>query len=309
MSGDDFDKTLPEFLYGTFDWRVNGFRFESEPPPDLLAPAALENSNPWIVLAAVLHRARAGDHSRVSRLSAYFDADEPFALNRVALLLTGDLAPERDLKLLEDALRSRDADTRAYAAEAALYAGRLWLVPAMLEAWHAARTLIHRETIGYAISDLLEAKAGPIAAQAPIYNLPPRPPDSVANPRLKALLEKVAAEEPAPELFPQLVREASARLSEAAGTDRVTVWHGGVFDVTALAREFLAAVPGITPGACIPFRHKFEAATGVDCADFFDDFRPQPLVIEAALEEFLLSAPETRFKPGVRYFFGHPIPD
>ncbi len=310
MANGGFDAELPEFLYGTFDWRVNGFQFNADPPVDLLAPAALDHTNPWFVLAAVLQHAKAGDHSRVGRLAAYFHADEPFALRRVSLLLAGDLASEQDLKLLEQAMRSEDADARAYAAEAALFAGRLWLVPAMLEAWHAARTLLHREIIGYAISDLLEANTGPIAEHAAIYNLPPRPPSSVTNPLLKALLEEIAATKPEPEHFPQLVRDAYGRLAEKSATDRVTVWHGDVCDVMALARNFLAAVPHITAGSCIPYRHKFEASTGVDCTDFFDEtFRPQPLEIGAALEEFLLSEPEAKFKPGIRYFFGHRIPD
>src|SRR5262245_58284048 len=147
MANDGSDTALPEFLYGTFDWRVNGLHFESDPSIDLLAPAALDHSNPWIVLAAVLQHAKVGDHSRVDRLTKYFHADEPFALKRVSLSLVGDLASERDLKLLEGAMQGEDADARAYAAEAAQFAGSLWLVPAMLEAWHRARTLLHREII------------------------------------------------------------------------------------------------------------------------------------------------------------------
>ena len=202
MANDVSHTVLPEFLYGTFDWRVNGLHFESDPPIDLLAPDALDQSNPWMVLAAILQRAIVGDHSRVGRLTQYFHADEPFALRRVSLSLVGDLASERDLKLLEQEIQGEDADARAYAAEAAKFAGSLWLVPAMLEAWHRATTLLHREIIGFAISELLEAKTGPIAEQASIYNLPPAAPSAVANPRLKSLLEKNAAMESEPELLP-----------------------------------------------------------------------------------------------------------
>lgn len=309
MATNDSDAALPEFLYGTFDWRLNGLHFESELPIDLLAPAALDSSNPWIVLAAVLQHAKVGDHRQVNRLAQYFHAGEPFALKRVSLSLVGDLASERDLKLLEGAMKGEDADARAYAAEAAKFAGSLWLVPAMLEAWHQARTLLHREIIGFAIAELLETKTGPIAEQASIYDLPPPPPSAVANPRLKSLLERNAAMEIEPERFPQLVREAYTRLIEKFTTDRVSAWHGDVFDVTALTREFLSAIPHITTGSCILYRHKFEASTGLDCRHFFHAFSPQPLEIQATLEEFLLAEPEAEYNPGVRYFFGHRIPE
>src|SRR5688500_16868877 len=103
------DSELPPFLNGTFDWRMNGLHFESEPPLDLLSSGALAHSNPWIVLAAVLQRAKAGDHAHVGRLAGFFHADEPFALNHVSVLLAGDMASERDLRILQQALQSDDA--------------------------------------------------------------------------------------------------------------------------------------------------------------------------------------------------------
>src|SRR5438105_1084737 len=104
------DSEFPPFLYGTFDWRINGLHFESEPPLNLLSSGALAHANPWIVLAAVLQHAKAGKHVHVRRLAEYFNLDEPLALSRVSLLLVGDMAAEQDLRILEQALQSHDAD-------------------------------------------------------------------------------------------------------------------------------------------------------------------------------------------------------
>jgi hypothetical protein len=37
--------------------------------------------------------------------------------------------------------------------------------------------------------------------------------------------------------------------------------------------------------------------------------QPQRLQMAATLEDFLRSDPSARYEPGIRYFFGHRIPD
>lgn len=303
------DVRLPPFLYGTFDWRVNGLHFDSVPPLDLLAPTALDAANPWIVLSSVIEHAKTGDHTQVRRLRRFFHAVEPFALNLISLLLVGDIASDTDLVLLQETMESDDRDARVHAAKAARFAGRLWLVPTMLEAWHRAETMDHRESIGFAISDLLESGTGSIANEASHYNLPARPLSTVRNPRLREFLEKRATRKAEPERFPGLVNDAYARLTDRFGTDRITVWCGDLFDVTILAQEFLTKVQGSTLAPLFTYRHKFEANTGIDCRRFFVDLWPQRLEIQVVLEDFLTFDAATKYKPGVRYFFGHPIPD
>lgn len=301
----------PEFLDGTFNWRINGLFFDSPPPLDLLAPAALTDRDPWIVVAAVLARAQAGDHSQIKRLERYFSADEPFAINRIALLLVGDAGGERDLRMLEQVLRGDDEEARVYAAEAARLAGRLWLVPAMLDAWWRAEDMADRETIGFAISDLLEPEpdGGPIAEAAPARYAEPKVAEEKLSPAAKRVLDTFRSMDFGPPPFPNLVGEAMARVSAELGDERAVVWGGGLFDVTAFARQFLALAPTIAPGMCLVYRHKFEAATGWNCTRFFRDDAIQRLEVQATLEEFLESDPQTVYLPGVRYFFGHRIPD
>jgi hypothetical protein len=47
----------------------------------------------------------------------------------------------------------------------------------------------------------------------------------------------------------------------------------------------------------------------VDCSDFFDDENnPRYLPAAAVMESFLERGDTSRYQPGQRYFFGHPIP-
>lgn len=308
MSVDFSDTKLPPFLYGTFDWRVHGFGFDSPPPINLRSSDALNSANPWIVLAAVLERAKSGDHSTVRLLSQFFYAKEPFALNRIALLLVGDLGRDSDLQLLLEAMASDDSQVRLYAAEASQIAGRLWLVPSMLAAWHRAYSLDEREGIGYAISKLLERELGSIADEASIFRLPKIPPED-ATASLREYWAKRVADDTTDERFPDLVMDAYDQLSKKFGTSRVTVWRGMLFGVADLARDFLSRVSAGKAGDFFTYRHKFEANTGINCDDFFVDVKPQYLSIRVCLESFLESGNASGFEQGVRYFFGHRIPD
>lgn len=300
--------TLPPFLYGCFDWRVNGLHWADTPPLDLLSRPALESSDPWIVLAAVVEHAKAGDHSHALRLVPFFQRHDPFALSRVSLLVFADVAPARELLQLETVLRGDDVDSRAYAAEAAALSGALALVPAMLDAWTRARSLADHETIGFALSDMLEDRPGPIAEHVGIYDLTHSnpPPRTEAQRRLQAKMAAFEAEREPPPL-PGLVLAEHERLRSELG-DQAFVWAGAALDVNRLVARFLEDSKDPERKAFIGLRHRFEAWTGEPCQDFFRAFEPQRLEITATLEEFVRANKGSRYRVGVRYFFGHPIP-
>ncbi|QRK07334.1 hypothetical protein JQX13_46090 [Archangium violaceum] len=59
----------------------------------------------------------------------------------------------------------------------------------------------------------------------------------------------------------------------------------------------------------LELRRRFEASTGIDCHDMYVDKVFQPLAAARIAEAFLNSPEAARYKEGVRYFFGHEIPD
>ncbi|MEZ4271726.1 MAG: hypothetical protein R3C68_09935 [Myxococcota bacterium] len=79
-----------------------------------------------------------------------------------------------------------------------------------------------------------------------------------------------------------------------------------------MASGFLASLQSKAPVLVVEFfnyRHKFEVATGIDCSEMFYERMPQPLVAAKIVEEFLESPDVDKYEDGVRYFFGHRIPD
>jgi hypothetical protein len=189
--------------------------------------------------------------------------------------------------------------------------GNLALVPSMLQAWEKATSLDDHETIGFALSDLLESSPSEIAENVGDWALEEIDvvPETDAQRRLlevRAKLKVSLADHTPP--LPGLVMAEHARLSRLFGPNAI-VWAGGELDMTRFVRHFLDEVKDPAPGVghFIGLRHRFEAWTGERCDDFFHAFAPQRLDMAATLEDFLRTKAAS-YVPGQRYFFGHPIP-
>jgi hypothetical protein len=302
------DPQLPPFLYGSFDWRFNGLFWESAPPFDLLSDRALADPSPWVVVASVVERAKHGDHREAKRLREFFERDQPVALARISLLAFADTAPLGDLPLLEEALRSPIAATRVHAAAAGALTGSLTLIPAMLRAWEAARSLNDHESIGFALSEVLEPQGGPIAESVGSYDLlPSNEPLTPAAAEAQAFMDQMYRDVDPP-VLPQHVRAALAEHTRAFG-ERTSLWRGVPYDIRALAQELLDIARENRTHVIYDLRHRFEASTGLDCRSMLYALRLQPLAIAAIIERFLQSSDAAKFQRGVRYFWGHRIPE
>jgi hypothetical protein len=84
-----------------------------------------------------------------------------------------------------------------------------------------------------------------------------------------------------------------------------------LFSVRGTAERLLNLVRQPDPDVleAIDLHLRFEASTGVDCSGFFSGTRLQPLSVAGVVEQFLESPEAAKYKDGVRYFFGHRIPD
>jgi hypothetical protein len=279
---------LPEFLdQGTFLWMESGYFYSGSPPADLLAPESLRSANPWIVVASVLENAKRGNHAPVSRLKEIISRDDSTAfLAHVCLSLIGDAGRQRDLQDLASMMT--DSNLRTDACHGAWGAGCLWLAPHMLQAWRDSQLEDNRATISLYLALMLEDHwLGDIACSL----------DS------------------APEDYVQLVEQHIEKLRIALPSDQIPVWWGQPFGVRAVAnrmRELLvpgAEEPSNLRGMFPHLRRKFEAATGINCTSFYRDENLQPLSVAALIDAFLDSSAVAKYEDGVRYFFGHRIPD
>lgn len=91
------------------------------------------------------------------------------------------------------------------------------------------------------------------------------------------------------------------------GPESALVFQGEPYNVGRLARYILDQAN--RPHFRSTLRRSFEAATGIDCGSWYRDGRFRPLAASAILEEFLESPEAAKYEDGVRYFFGHRIPD
>jgi hypothetical protein len=279
---------MPGFLdQGTFLWMERGYFHSGNPPTNPLSPDSLNSADAWIVVTSVLENAKRGKHAPVSRLKDIVARDDISAfLVHVCLSLIGDAGRQRDLQDLASMMTN--PKLRVEACHGAWGAGCLWLAPHMLKAWSDSRLEDHRASISLYLALMLEDHwLGDIACSL----------DST------------------PEGYVRLVDQHIGKLRSAVPSDQTPVWWGKPFGVRAVAdqmRELLvpeAEEPSNLRGMFPHLRRKFEAATGIDCSRFYRDEELQPLAAAALIDAFLESPEAAKYEDGVRYFFGHRIPD
>ncbi len=94
-------------------------------------------------------------------------------------------------------------------------------------------------------------------------------------------------------------------------SENTPVLHGQQFSVRGLALRLQNHLRGseINDVYVARDRHRFESATGIDCRKFFNKGSVKVMAAAAIVEEFLESPESEKYEDGVRYFFGHRIPE
>jgi hypothetical protein len=277
----------PEFLSkGVFAWNALGYRFAAPAPPDLMESAALLSNNPWMVLGAVLQLAKAGGFKELHRLIHCMRQSTDWVLSRDCALLLGDAGTSAYLKRLHQELKESEVDQEEI-ANCFSGSGLLWTVPIMLEA-HLRMPAEH-SVVSVLLSPLLEKGFGVVShGQGP--------------PGQGPLSDKE---------YRSLVMQKYDELVKQLGTAEVPVLYGQLFSVQKVARHLYESLQedAIQTMIVRDLRHRFEASTGIDCSGFFKEGRLQLLTATAIVEDFLESKDLDKYQDGVRYFFGHRIPD
>ncbi len=277
---------IPFFLHGTFSDTGLGYAYAgNESSPDTRGVA-----EHWRLLVAALEQAKVGERRRLPDLLGLINYQVSPMFVRGCLDLVGDAGDKLALTALASyILDTPDDEFRADACRAAMFAGVLWLVPYMAAAWVRCADRRSRDLICSFISAVLEPEPDRFI------------PDDLDIPA---------------ETYRQAVDERVAELAATCGGDTTPVWAGQRFGVVALASNMLARVKDTTNedfylehARFLRLRHKFQAATGIDCREFFRDRELQPLAAANVLEEFLESPQVAEYEDGARYFFGRRIRD
>jgi len=273
------------FFSEGLNWRSHGFFCLPLPRKDNEFRASSQAAL-WLHWEDVLIRARQGDFQGVASLLESLDRILTPMLENAYAELIGDAA---NGQCAQSAMRWLQVEpARSYSQEIAICQaltnwGRLSVVPFLVKRHELLWQNKAKEKgiIPVWISELVEQQPGPISF--PFYS------QSKTD-------------------YHDLVMKRYEELKIEFGTDQVFIYRGARFSVLELAKDMLSKLRDkVDLGE--EYRHKFEAATGINCSAFFKDDKLQPLAAATILEEFMESSRAKEFEPGVRYFFGHRIPD
>lgn len=275
----------PPFLERVFMWNGDGYAFDAPANVDLGDDRLLQGDERWITLAAILRRAQRGDFAPLEYLPAMIRDDAPPSFVASCLWLLGDAAPSALAARLSAFMQpGRPTYTRVKACDAALHAGIISLAPAMLHTW---ATIVPRERalISVYLSDLLGDEGGSISAYDDFYD------EEAYRLHVTRVTEKIDRDFPKMSIF----------RGEPISLD--SILHA-MFEALRSEEE----VDNIQPEFSL-LRHRLEAMTGWCFSEAYRDEVLQPLAAAAVVEECWETCRAKNYEPGVRYFFGHRIPD
>lgn len=292
----------PDFLGHMFVSCGLGFWMAADPPMDLLDSRSLQDENPWVTLAAVVELAKHGDFKHMGQvISCLRTSGSDAAFSMACLETLSHAAPSSVLRQLvkefhHEIWEKKDLWRIEYVVDLLRQSLRLWTVPIMLNIY---LDLGNR----YDIDDIDEDRDDPSLILIPDY--------------LSQLLEEEMGPIAEAELFDSdsdyrnLVTRTYNQRCRELGSPEAAILNGRPFSIQSTVEQLLGRVTNEYIDSLEVWKERmlFEATTGVDCRCFFIDFKLQPLAAAAVLEEFLENSKIDQYQPGVRYFFGHHIPE
>ena len=261
------------------DWRGKGY-FNCPIPADIKLPRS-PLTDPWLWWQMAVHRAKAGDFTLLPGLiEIALEADDHF-LEAACSLLLGDAGNSGCFEvIIRELIATSSTELTINFCDALATRGKLADVPIILDSYENIATIEDAAVIPSHLSKLLEPEVGAIADPSQFPSL---------------------------DDYHAIVLNRYQELLDIFGTDQLLVLRGERFGVIPLAKQMLDRAR--RPYFPIDLSRKFSTSTGIDSAQFYEKREFQPLTTAAIVEEFLESPEAAEYEDGVRYFFGHRIPD
>lgn len=275
----------------------SGFGYYARPisPDDGRLAAAPEFAN-WLQLASLLDRLKSGDFAAAPSMLVLCRQSRDWRLKTVATRVLGHAAAVdvfRDMREEIEGLRVRDMDrvTVEVREVVLLYCrafgswGRLDVVPLLLDQYLTLRLKLTPEIslLPLLMARLLTDRNGSMVALEP-------PEDRIED-------------------YLNLVMSEYEAVVEKIGSDKTVVFQGEPYWVRRIAERIRRPATPYPAVELAILRERFEPAVARDCSSMFNGSSVSTLTAAAIAEDFLDSEDAARYEPGVRYFFGHRIPD
>jgi hypothetical protein len=272
---------------GAFRWRELGYHFQLPPELNLERLGGVGSSDPWITFLSVFEEAKGGNFSNLSRLVNCILTTDDWVMLRAATEVLGDTGSSCLRSSLEEIYRQglqKDDPVLIEFCRSLWCSHFLWVVPIITEIYLDTQFRNDSAILPINLAQLLGNKYIPF-------------PEIIGS---------------GDDEYKKNIQDRYELLRTQFNGDNVPIWKGKIYSVKKIASEFLDDLRKnelLLEANFFCYRHKFEAATGIDCSGMFVNGTPQPLVASAIIEEFLEGPRVTLFENGVRYFFGHRIPD
>lgn len=238
-------------------------------------------AQPWLHWQTAFDRARQGDFRLIPQLLSAYERSPGPLFSFACCTLLGDAGPNRCFTAaIQELEKSEDFEKELSFCDMLATRGRLADVLVLLRVYERVASIADSDFLCRNLSDMLE----------PVHGVLRDPSRSGSFKRYRAR-----------------VMSRYNRLVDRLGSDQFLVFKGGQFGVERLARGILKYVRQQLFDSV--WRRKFEASTGIDCSAFYENGILQPLSCATLVEEFLESPQAGQYEDGVRYFFGHRIPD
>lgn len=283
----------------------SGFHFTVPPPGDIHTARYLYSSDPDEVLASVLANFQRGNFAVSDVLLRLLQSDDSMFMWNAGCTLLGYGAPMHSVRAFVRWALAQDDDesTTFYASKIGAAAGGLWSVEPTLERFRGMNDENERVLICSCLSWLLESDSGAIERGPASFT--PRSDES--SPFSLSYLQ------PDDGVYLRYARDRMKYLHDQKNLrDDTVIAEGEVLNLAGIVRRLLERVSSqaASAGRIGHGLRIFRAMTGVDCRDVYTrDGSLQPLTTAAVLEDWLDSGAAAHFQPGVRYFFGHRIPE
>jgi len=291
------------YMTRTFLPRGDGFHFSSAAPADIIDRRFLNDEDPWKVLACTLANLQLGNFDVAAVPIGLMKRCDDLVLWIACVDLVGYAAPTALVKSLFEQFSQPAYETRMrYICSAAFSAGGFWAVDQVIDIYLNSTNADEMRYLEFELSWLLEDESGGLSS----------------GPKLIEVRDAASLPFDRPELIPdiqafaKLAKERATSLHKSSDVSSgLAVCEGKPFNIQNVAEILLTRLRrGDGSHPVDRGRMLLEATTGLDCHGFYSEKGLlQCLNATAIVEDYLESADSERYEPGLRYFFGHRIPD
>lgn len=283
------------------------FHWSAQAPASVASSRHLTGTDPDAVICAVLARSRGGDFDQTPHLIRLMrENDSAWVWSHCATLLAYATSAHylgEFVAAFSSEVQSQDGATIEWIVETLAETTLLWTAPNIID---LHRRMTPNDRLRYCgaverLSFMLEPERGEVARG-------PKP--LLLNPGHHEWEDDDWSLdfEPYEALLREKVKQLESRLSRGAWA----VFRNEPLSLPKLAEFGLSKVQKNRDSEILAtIRLLLEAYTGRNLTGFYrlEDHKLDPIAAAAMLEDMLESGELDRYEPGVRYFFGHRIPD